>query len=502
MIGLATGPLGGAGEGWVGPSANVTVTNGRGSLDGTALGLAASAGDVAEINASAAFTTYNLFASSGQFPVSADRNLYYSFLCRFNNALDVSNAGERIIQINRQNSGSAFHFEVDAIEAAGQIQLGVNKPTGTAAYAADNLKEGETVFVVVRQQMIVGGGDDVIDLWINPPASSFGLDEFSVPPPAVSTSSGVEDTSNTGPGRFYLASGANLTFDELRIASTWAEATPSVSACDPAAVTVDPTNQTVTADIPATFSITATGTSPAFQWQISTNGGNTWNNVTGGGANSPTYATPNTTLADDGSQFRCLVTVSCGGGSSATSAAATVTVVAPVVTPLGLVVEDTWADFERNNPPVTTNNSIWLGQGLDASSGTLVGFTAAGSSRLWLGFFTDDSTLPVLPVHLETGRAIRATLVFTPVNVVPNGGNSLRIGMFDYADGGTRPTGDPAAARGTGRTSAVTCSVSTSEPRSTTTRRLNFSSETTSATAISWVRRGFIGLWGRVRPGC
>jgi len=454
MVGFATGNLGtvGAGEGWVGANANVTVTNGSGSIVGTSLGLAVSSGDRAEISATDGFASYNLFAAASQFPVSSERHLYYSFLCRFNDALAVSSTGERIVQVNRQNSGSQFHFEVDAIEVAGQIQIGVNKPTGTAAFATNNINAGEAVFVVVRQQMIVGAADDTIDLWINPPANSFGLDEGSVPTPGVSTSSGVEDTSNTGPGRFYLPSGANLAFDELRIASTWAEVTPSATACDPATISSDPTNQTVTADIPASFSITATGTSPTYQWQISTNGGGSWNNVSGGsGANSPNHTTANLTLADNGNRYRCVVSVSCGGGSSATSGVATVTVTAPVITPLGLVVDDNWSDLERNNPPVTTNNSIWLGQGLDASTGSLIGTTASGSSRLWLGFFTDDSTLPVLPVHLDTGRAIKATIVFTPNNVVANGGNSMRIGMFDYADGGTRPAGDPGGSAGNGQ---------------------------------------------------
>lgn len=454
MVGFATGSLGavGAGEGWVGANANVTVTNGSGSLVGTGLGLAVSSGDRAEVNATDGFATYNLFAAASQFPVSSERYLYYSFLCRFNDALAVSGTGERIVQANRQNSGSQFHFEVDAVEVSGRIQIGVNKPTGTAAFATNNINPGETVFVVVRQQMIVGAADDIIDLWINPPANALGLGEGSVPPPGVSTSSGVEDTSNTGPGRFYLASGANLAFDELRIASTWAEVTPSATACNPASISSDPTNQTATGDIPASFSITATGTSPTYQWQISTNGGGSWSNVTNGsGASSPNYTTPNLALADDGNRYRCIVNVSCSGGSSATSGVATVTVAAPVMTPLGLVVDDNWSDLERNNPPVATNNAIWLGQGLDASTGSLIGATASGSSRLWLGFFTDDSTLPALPVHLDTSRAIKATLMFTPNNVVANGGNSLRIGMFDYADGGTRPAGDPGGSAGNGQ---------------------------------------------------
>src|SRR4051794_22799960 len=86
FIGLNTGNLGtvGAVEGWSGSTGNITVTNGSGSLNGTSLGLLASAGDKVYINATDSLTTFNLFADSGTFPPGTATNVYYSFLYKFN----------------------------------------------------------------------------------------------------------------------------------------------------------------------------------------------------------------------------------------------------------------------------------------------------------------------------------------------------------------------------------------------------------------------------------
>lgn len=104
--------------------------------------------------------------------------------------------------------------------------------------------------------------------------------------------------------------------------------TPSVIAPQ---VTVPPSNQTVTAPNTATFTVTATGTSPAFQWQLSTDGGTTFAAVTG--ATSATLTVTNTTTAQSGHRYRVVVSNSAG---TVTSTAATLTVnptpVAPAIT--------------------------------------------------------------------------------------------------------------------------------------------------------------------------
>jgi alpha-tubulin suppressor-like RCC1 family protein len=104
--------------------------------------------------------------------------------------------------------------------------------------------------------------------------------------------------------------------------------TPSVIAPQ---ITVQPANQTVTAPNTATFNVTATGTSPGFQWQVSTDGGTTWSDVAG--ATTATLTLANTTTTQNGNRYRVRVSNSAG---TVTSTAATLTVnptpVAPAIT--------------------------------------------------------------------------------------------------------------------------------------------------------------------------
>jgi hypothetical protein len=84
-------------------------------------------------------------------------------------------------------------------------------------------------------------------------------------------------------------------------------------------ITAQPTNQTVTAGQTATFSVTASGTSPlSYQWHK--------NGAAINGATSASYTTPATTSADNGAQFTVTVTNSVG---SVTSTAAMLTVNVP-----------------------------------------------------------------------------------------------------------------------------------------------------------------------------
>ncbi len=92
------------------------------------------------------------------------------------------------------------------------------------------------------------------------------------------------------------------------------EATLTVNA--PPAITGDPANQTVTQGQPATFGVSANGSSPfSYQWQR--------NQTNIGGATSSSYTIQSAGLSDNGAKFRCVVTNAFG---SATSNEATLTV--------------------------------------------------------------------------------------------------------------------------------------------------------------------------------
>lgn len=91
------------------------------------------------------------------------------------------------------------------------------------------------------------------------------------------------------------------------------------------AITTQPVSQAACAGSNATFSVVATGT---YQWQLSTNGGTSWSNISG--ATAASYTVTGTTIAQNNYQYRVNVTGQCG---TTTSNAVTLTVnVAPAIT--------------------------------------------------------------------------------------------------------------------------------------------------------------------------
>lgn len=151
----------------------------------------------------------------------------------------------------------------------------------------------------------------------------------------------------------------------------------------PPSITAQPANQTVTAGQTASFSVSATGTMPlTYQWQK--------NGSAISGATAATYTTPATTSADNGAQFKVVVSNSKG---SATSNAATLTVTAAssvqITTtslPNGQVQVAYSATLQATGgtTPYTwsvSSGSLPAGLTLTASSGAISGTpTTAGTS--------------------------------------------------------------------------------------------------------------------------
>jgi len=88
------------------------------------------------------------------------------------------------------------------------------------------------------------------------------------------------------------------------------------------AITGQPANISVCSGSAASFTVTATGSGIGYQWELSTDGGTTWNPI--GGATNATYTIASTTTGQNGYQYRCVVTGTCT--PSATSSAAVLTV--------------------------------------------------------------------------------------------------------------------------------------------------------------------------------
>jgi hypothetical protein len=85
----------------------------------------------------------------------------------------------------------------------------------------------------------------------------------------------------------------------------------TVTVNQPIAITTQPVNAVICTDKVAVFTVSATGTSPSYQWQVSTDNGNTWNLINNGGVYSG--ATTNTLtitappVSMNGYQYRCAI---------------------------------------------------------------------------------------------------------------------------------------------------------------------------------------------------
>lgn len=82
----------------------------------------------------------------------------------------------------------------------------------------------------------------------------------------------------------------------------------------PANITSQPTDVTTCSESSASFTVTTSGTVLSYQWQISTDGGATWNNIAG--ANAASYSLVSLVTAQNGLRFRCIVTGVCGNSTS------------------------------------------------------------------------------------------------------------------------------------------------------------------------------------------
>ena len=266
------------------------------------------------------------------------------------NSLQVSNAsaGSSIIQYANQTSGKVYYsflFNPTVTNSGNTyftaLNPGTTSPGGSGdavnAYYYSNgkiyvrgggasasagtgtaLTIGTTYLIVISVDL-----DTKVDsLWINPDSSTFGGTE----PTPTATVTGTSQTAVDNVG-FKAQSGSGTYFvDNLLIGTTWADVTPS-STCVSATVT-DPANASVEAGSPATFTVSAGGSSvDSYQWQYSTDGNDPWLNVSGGsGGNTPSYTTDPTDVSQNGYQYRCVADASCNGSSATSSVPAILTV--------------------------------------------------------------------------------------------------------------------------------------------------------------------------------
>lgn len=197
---------------------------------------------------------------------------------------------------------------IDSPTAAPTISL---QPSDTSAVAGS-----------AATLSITASGPDITYQW---QVSTDGGTTWTNIPDATQASYTTPLTTLADNGKRYrvVVSAAGISVNSSAVQLT---VTPAVVA---PVLTVQPAAQTATAPDPATFSVTASGTSPIYQWQRSTDGGATFADIAGAGAAS--YSTGATTTAMGGERYRVVVSNSAG---SVTSSAVMLTVSPTPVVPV------------------------------------------------------------------------------------------------------------------------------------------------------------------------
>lgn len=173
----------------------------------------------------------------------------------------------------------------------------------------------------------------------------------------------------------------------------------NVTIDDATLITTQPQNQSVTQGSQATFNVTAVGGDLTYQWQVSTDGGANWGNVTNGtGGNTSSYTTLSATEEMDGNKYRVIINGSCGNITSDGNATLSV---------VEIVIND--GDFMTKTGGTWTNNAtgtvIWYKREGGAWVEQPTGTTPSGTSGFYTVFITENTTVPAAgPSIFNTGK--------------------------------------------------------------------------------------------------
>lgn len=204
--------------------------------------------------------------------------------------------------------GASLNTGSHAVNVNGGTLIGGDKITGTVKYAPVITTEslpGGTVGTAYSQALAADGTAPI----------SWSVTSGALPAGLTLSSDGKITGTPTAAGT------STFTVTATNASGSASKAFTITVNYQPTTITTQPQNVAVTVGQPAAFTVAATGSNLAYRWQQSTDGGNTWTDITG--ATGENYTTAATTMNMNGCQYRCVVK---GDGGEVVSNAATLTV--------------------------------------------------------------------------------------------------------------------------------------------------------------------------------
>ena len=198
--------------------------------------------------------------------------------------------------------GSPFSYEYDGTDVAGRIN-------GKKYFHSYEVIPATALTVTPEELSLGVGGVDVLTAKATPSNASA---------PNVTWTSSASDVVQVDQNGKIIALKAGEATITARYGSL--SATCEVTVNKTAAISQHPADVSVPVGGSASFSVIATVTATAYQWQM-LNDENEWENITG--ANEAKYTIESATIAQNGSQYRCVVTA---GGEELISNPAMLTV--------------------------------------------------------------------------------------------------------------------------------------------------------------------------------
>lgn len=213
-------------------------------------------------------------------------------------------------------------------------------------------------------------------------------------------------------------------------------------------LTTNPTNANATLSETATFQVISPNTI-SYQWQVSTDLGNTWMNVTEGlGADTTSYTTIPTTSAMHNNSYRCQLTNTCG---MSISSAGILSVFHPKpnrVDNFQVCMTDTSANLSWNTLPTTpTGYMVFVLEGTTAPAGVLSDansytsnsdFTIAPLASPSLGKVVYKGIGSTINITNLPEDAIYSFAVFTYNSETQTGWSTARTNVNNLAQGDIR----------------------------------------------------------------